>query len=284
VLASGHEENIKKGDTTMSSASAASGTDSHITIAGLNHRFSTGLQAVKDADLQVRDGELVVIVGPSGCGKTTILNIIAGLVPAQDGTVNIAGSAPACGRRDVAYMFAQDALLPWRTVLGNALFGVEIHLGKKAITPEVVAQAKDILKNIGLEGFENFYPRQLSHGMRQRAALARTFMLPSPLLLMDEPFGALDAHTKLTLQQELLTLWERNRRTVLFITHDLAEAIFLADRILVCSARPGHIVADIPIPFARPRDLKQLQQSDAYHKVYQQVWAELSREMDIHHA
>lgn len=268
----------------MSLATVASRMQSHISVAGLNHRFPTGLQAVKNTNLQVRDGELVVIVGPSGCGKTTILNIIAGLVPTQEGSVVIAGDAPSCGRRDIAYMFAQDALLPWRTVLGNALFGIEIHRGKKAITPEVVAQARDILKNIGLEGFEGFYPRQLSHGMRQRAALARTFMIPSPLLLMDEPFGALDAHTKLTLQQELLTLWERNRRTVVFITHDLAEAIFLADRILVCSARPGHIVADITVPFERPRDLKQLQQSDAYHKVYQQVWAELSREMDIHHA
>jgi NitT/TauT family transport system ATP-binding protein len=119
--------------------------------------------------------------------------------------------------------------------------------------------------------------------MRQRTALARTFMMDSPLLLMDEPFGALDAHTKLTLEQELLRLWEENRRTVIFITHDLAEAIFLADRVLVCSARPGHILSEIQIPFERPRDLKKLQQSDEYHKLYQRIWSDLAREMDATH-
>jgi NitT/TauT family transport system ATP-binding protein len=115
--------------------------------------------------------------------------------------------------------------------------------------------------------------------MRQRAALARTFMMESDLLLMDEPFGALDAHTKLTLEQELLTLWERNRRTVIFITHDLAESILLADRILVCSARPGHIISEIEVPFKRPRDINELQRGDEYHRLYQRVWSDLSREM-----
>ena len=181
-------------------------------------------------------------------------------------------------------MFAQDALLPWRTVMGNVLFGVEVHGGKASITDAVRAKATQLISNIGLSGFEDFYPRHLSHGMRQRTALARTFMMDSPLLLMDEPFGALDAHTKLTLEQELLTLWEQSRRTVIFITHDLAEAIFLADRVLVCSARPGRILASIAVPFERPRDLKALQQSDDYHKLYQRIWSLLAREMDAAHA
>jgi NitT/TauT family transport system ATP-binding protein len=255
----------------------------HVVVRDLKHRFASGLQAVSNADLQARRGELVVVVGPSGCGKTTILNIVAGLTPKQDGTVTIDGSGPVAGRKDVAYMFAQDALLPWRTVMDNVLFGVEIHTGRRSIDDATMERARKLIGNVGLAGFENFYPRQLSHGMRQRTALARTFMMDSPLLLMDEPFGALDAHTKLTLEQELLRLWEENRRTVIFITHDLAEAIFLADRVLVCSARPGHILSEIQIPFERPRDLKKLQQSDEYHKLYQRIWSDLAREMDATH-
>lgn len=257
--------------------------DPHVVVRGLKHRFASGLQAVNEANLEVRRGELLVIVGPSGCGKTTILNIVAGLLGQQDGFVSVSGEPPAAGRKDVAYMFAQDALLPWRTVMENVLFGVEIHSGKKSIDEATRAKAKQLIAKIGLAEFEDFYPRQLSHGMRQRAALARTFMMDSPLLLMDEPFGALDAHTKLTLEQELLELWEQNRRTVIFITHDLAEAIFLADRVLVCSARPGRILSAIDVPFQRPRDLKALQQSDEYHHLYQRVWSDLSREMDVTH-
>lgn len=256
----------------------------HVVVRGLKHRFASGLQAVNDTDLEARRGELIVVVGPSGCGKTTILNIVAGLIGNQEGTVRISGEPPVAGRKDIAYMFAQDALLPWRTVMGNVLFGAEVHGGKASITDAVRAKATRLISNIGLSGFEDFYPRQLSHGMRQRTALARTFMMDSPLLLMDEPFGALDAHTKLTLEQELLTLWEQSRRTVIFITHDLAEAIFLADRVLVCSARPGRILASIAVPFERPRDLKALQQSDDYHKLYQRIWSLLAREMDVAHA
>jgi NitT/TauT family transport system ATP-binding protein len=256
----------------------------HVSVQGLRHRFASGLQAVSDASLEARRGELLVIVGPSGCGKTTILNIVAGLIDKQDGLVTISENPPIAGRKDVAYMFAQDALLPWRTVMDNVLFGVEVHGGRSSITEAVRSRARQLIRNIGLSDFEDFYPRQLSHGMRQRAALARTFMMDSALLLMDEPFGALDAHTKLTLEQELLTLWEQNRRTVIFITHDLAEAIFLADRVLVCSARPGRIISAIEIPFARPRDLKALQQSDEYHKLYQRIWSDLAREMDANHA
>ena len=255
----------------------------HVVVTGLKHRFASGLLAVSDADLVVRRGELLVIVGPSGCGKTTILNIVAGLLEQQEGDVTIDGTQPLAGRRDIAYMFAQDALLPWRSVLDNVLFGVEVHRGRNAIDEATRERARQLIRVIGLSGFEHFYPRQLSHGMRQRTALARTFMMDSPLLLMDEPFGALDAHTKLTLEQELLQLWEQSRRTVIFITHDLAEAIFLADRVLVCSARPGRILSAIDVPFERPRDLKALQQSDAYHRLYQQIWSDLAREMDATH-
>lgn len=252
-----------------------------IEVAGLSHRFAGGLLAVKEAEFTVTAGEFVVIVGPSGCGKTTILNIIAGLEAQQTGSVSVAGQAPKAGRFDIAYMFAQDALLPWRTVMGNVLFGVEVRSEGGQIPPRVREEARELIAMVGLSGFEDAYPRQLSHGMRQRTALARTFLMPSPVLLMDEPFGALDAHTKLMLEQGLLRLWERDKRTVLFITHDLAEAIALADKILVCTARPGSIKCEIPIDMERPRNIGALQNDARYHDYHRRIWTELAAEMVV---
>lgn len=252
-----------------------------INVEHVSHRFATGLLAVEDMSLRVEPGEFVVIVGPSGCGKTTILNIIAGLIARQSGKVAIGEGAPRAGRQDIAYMFAQDALLPWRRVIDNVLFGVEIHTGARQPKPQVLEHARELLAMVGLAGFETSYPRQLSHGMRQRVALARTFLMPSPVLLMDEPFGALDAHTKLALEQGLLRLWESNKRTVLFITHDLAEAIVLADRILVCTARPGRIKSEIAVDLPRPRSISALQNDRRYHEYYQRIWGDLAAEMAI---
>jgi NitT/TauT family transport system ATP-binding protein len=256
---------------------AASG----ITVDHLSHRFASGLLAVADVSFSVSPGEFVVIVGPSGCGKTTVLNIIAGLEAKQDGAVSIGAHPPKAGRHDVAYMFAQDALLPWRTVLDNVLFGVEVHASGSEISQETRAEALELIAMVGLAGFEQSYPRQLSHGMRQRVALARTFLMPSAVLLMDEPFGALDAHTKLMLEQGLLKLWERDKRTVLFITHDLAEAITLADKILVCTARPGSIKSEIPVDLARPRNINSLQDDSRYHEYHKRIWVDLSAEMAV---
>ena len=252
-----------------------------IVVEQLSHRFAGGLLAVDRAQFRVEAGEFVVIVGPSGCGKTTILNIIAGLIAKDSGAVEIAGAGPRAGRRDIAYMFAQDALLPWRRVIDNVLFGIEVQSGARSLTDEVRRRARDLIGMVGLGGFENAYPRQLSHGMRQRVALARTFMMPSPVLLMDEPFGALDAHTKLKLEHGLLRLWESSQRTVLFITHDLAEAIVLADRILVCTARPGRIKSEIRIDLPRPRDIASLQNDPRYHEHYRRVWSDLAEEMEL---
>jgi len=251
-----------------------------IVVEHVTHRFPGGLLAIEDMSFRVRAGEFVVIVGPSGCGKTTILNIIAGLIAKQSGAVAVGDGAPRAGRSDVAYMFAQDALLPWRRVMDNVLFAVEIQ-GASRQDRRVLGQAKELLAMVGLQGFEQAYPRQLSHGMRQRVALARTFLMPSPLLLMDEPFGALDAHTKLMLEQGLLRLWESSQRTVLFITHDLAEAILLADRILVCTARPGRIKCEIEIDLPRPRSISALQNDARYHEYYRRIWAELGTEMEV---
>jgi NitT/TauT family transport system ATP-binding protein len=251
-----------------------------IGVDSVSHRFPSGLLAVEGMNFKVRPGEFVVIVGPSGCGKTTILNIIAGLIPKQSGTVTVGEAAPKAGRHDVAYMFAQDALLPWRRVMDNVLFGVEVQ-GTGRAQREVREQASGLLAMVGLNGFEDAYPRQLSHGMRQRVALARTFLMPSPVLLMDEPFGALDAHTKLMLEQGLLRLWESSKRTVLFITHDLAESILLADRILVCTARPGRIKSEITIDLPRPRSIGALQNDPRYHEYYRRIWGELGTEMAV---
>ena len=262
-------------------AGRASPAHTGICVGGLSHRFAGGLVAVKEAEFNVRMGEFVVIVGPSGCGKTTILNIIAGLEAQQSGSVSVAGKPPQAGRYDIAYMFAQDALLPWRTVMGNVLFGVEVRSDGREIPAQVHEEARELIAMVGLSGFENAYPRQLSHGMRQRAALARTFLMPSPVLLMDEPFGALDAHTKLMLEQGLLRLWERDKRTVLFITHDLAEAIALADKILVCTARPGSIKCEIPIEMVRPRNISALQNNAQYHDYHRRIWSELAAEMVV---
>ena len=252
-----------------------------ITVERLSHRFANGLLAVDTANFSVRRGEFVVIVGPSGCGKTTMLNIIAGLESKQDGVVNVLGQPPKAGRSDIAYMFAQDALLPWRTVLNNVLFGVEVRSAKNAITGQTREAAHELIEMVGLKGFENAYPRQLSHGMRQRVALARTFLMPSPILLMDEPFGALDAHTKLKLEHGLLRLWERDKRTVLFITHDLAEAIALADKILVCTARPGTIKSEIVVDLPRPRNIVALHEDAKYLDYHKKIWHDLSAEMTV---
>ena len=255
--------------------------DNGMVVSALSHRFESGLLAVENASFKVQPGEFVVIVGPSGCGKTTILNIIAGLEARQAGAVTVRGRPPAAGRQDIAYMFAQDALLPWRTVLDNVLFGVEVHSGRRDLPQKTLDEARELITMVGLGGFEASYPRQLSHGMRQRVALARTFLMPSPVLLMDEPFGALDAHTKLMLEQGLLRLWERDKRTVLFITHDLAEAITLADKILVCTARPGSIKSEIPVDLARPRNINALQNDPRYHEYHQRIWGDLAAEMVV---
>jgi NitT/TauT family transport system ATP-binding protein len=236
--------------------------------------FGGNLLAIDDFSLAIGTGEFVSIVGPSGCGKTTVLNLLTGLLPLEQGHIEILGKRPVAGNLDIAYMLARDSLLPWRTTLGNAVYGAEIREIEKS---KRNARALELLHQVGLAGFENHYPKALSHGMRQRCALARTFALDSPVMLMDEPFGALDAQTKLQLEDLLLELWQTERRTVVFITHDLSEAVALSDRVIVMSARPGRILADITINLPRPRSVRSLQKDPAFHKIYSQVWTELER-------
>jgi NitT/TauT family transport system ATP-binding protein len=236
------------------------------------------LQAIAGASLDVAPGEFVSLVGPSGCGKTTLLNMVAGIVALQEGSILLGNVAPKLGRPDVAYMFASDCLLPWRTAIANVEFGMELR-GFDA--HERTKNAKVLLREAGLEGFESAYIRQLSKGMRQRVALARTFGVPCDFLLMDEPFGALDPQTKLVLQQQLLTLLEKHPgRGVLFVTHDLGEAIIMSDRVVVMSRRPGRIKANIPIDLPRPRNATELLKSPEYHRLYSGLWGELGDEIN----
>jgi NitT/TauT family transport system ATP-binding protein len=222
-----------------------------VSVRNVSLSFDGVKQVLSDITLDVAPGEFVALVGPSGCGKTTLLNLCAGLIAAPSlGDLRVCGRAAALGNRKVAYMLARDSLLPWVTALENAAFGLSMH-GVPAA--ECRSKAMQMLARVGLSDYGSSYPKALSHGMRQRVALARTFALDADLMLMDEPFGALDAQTRLMMQESLLQIWSEVRPTVVFVTHDIDEAIFLADRIVVMSASPGRIIREITVDLSRPR-------------------------------
>lgn len=229
-----------------------------VVVSGVSKVFSGpagGTPALRPVDLVLRDGEFVSIVGPSGCGKSTLFNIIAGLIPATTGRIFL-DSIDISGKTGlVGYMLQKDLLLPWKSVLENITLGLELH-GVPRDTAR--ARARALLQRYGLAEFERHYPHALSGGMRQRVALMRTLLFARDVLLLDEPFGALDAQTRFLMQQWLLDVWHENRRTVLFITHDVDEAIFLSDRVIVMSARPGEFIDTFTIDLPRPRTLEML--------------------------
>ena len=206
--------------------------------------------AVAEVSLEVRENEFVTLVGPSGCGKSTILKLVSGLIPVTSGMVRVREKLVQEPFPDVGFVFQQPVLLPWRTVLGNILFSIEM-LGKKE--KDFGNRAEDLIKLAGLEGFENKYPRELSGGMQQRVAICRALIHDPSLLLMDEPFGALDAMTREEMSFELLRIWEERRKTILFVTHSIPEAILLADRVVVMTPRPGKIERIFEIDLPRPR-------------------------------
>jgi NitT/TauT family transport system ATP-binding protein len=222
-----------------------------IAVRRLTKRFA-GVVALSEIDFSIREGELVVVVGPSGCGKSTLLRILAGLLPQTEGEASLHGTPIVGPRRDIGVVFQSPVLFPWRTVLGNALLPVDVQrLGREKLR----GSAMDLLRLVGLEGFEHRYPWQLSGGMQQRVALVRALIHDPALLLMDEPFGALDAMTREQMNQELQRIWMERRKTVLFITHSIGEAVYLADRVLVMTARPGRIADELTIDLPRPRGL-----------------------------
>jgi NitT/TauT family transport system ATP-binding protein len=228
-----------------------------------------GVVALDRVDLRVHEGEFVCFVGVSGCGKTTLLEAIAGLVPAASGTVRVRGRAPDPRRGETAMVFQDDALLPWRTVLENVRFGLDMRARRTKATDD---RARDVVELTRLGGFEDCYPHELSGGMRQRVNLARALALDADVLLMDEPFGALDTQTREVMQTELLEIWKRQRKTVLFVTHQLAEAVRLGDRVVVLSASPGRVREEIAIDIPRPRDART-EHSPALASYVEDIWS-----------
>ena len=240
---------------------------SKLVISGLDKRFGD-LLALRGIHLEIARGEFIALVGPSGCGKTTLLRIVAGLDHATSGEVLLDGRAVRAPGGDRGFVFQNDNLLPWRTVLANAMIGPEIsgQVGEREH-----ARTLALLKLVGLGGFEHYFPRQLSGGMRQRVNLARALAIDPEILLMDEPFSALDAQTREIMQTELLRIWEEGRKTVLFVTHQIDEAVFLADRVLVLARRPGRIQESVKIDLPRPRGLP-IKRTPEFVRYVDHIW------------
>ncbi len=248
-------------------------------IRGVARRFhSRGdtVSALEAIDLRAEQGEFLTIVGPSGCGKSTLLNIISGLMPPSDGELLFNGIRVSGVNRKIGYITQSDNLYPWRTLRNNVAFPLELAGMAKA---ERYERVDEWIARVGLKGFENAYPHELSGGMRQRGNIIRTLVYEPEVILMDEPFGPLDAQTRIKLQAQLLSLWESSRATVIFITHDLTEAIALADRVLLMSARPGRLVRDERIAIARPRDVFHIHDNAEFRRLYDDIWLELEAQV-----
>ena len=231
--------------------------------------------AVSDVSLAVEDGEFLAIVGPSGCGKTTLLNIVAGLLPYEEGIVSIDGKQVKGPGVDRAVVFQHSSLLPWRTISGNVRYGMEMQ---RRFDEKIMRERADhFVKMVGLNGFERHFPNELSGGMQQRVNLARALAADPKVLLMDEPFAALDAQTREFMQAELLKIWSQDKKTVLFITHQINEAVYLADRVAVMSARPGRLKGIFKIPFGRPRTLS-LKRDPQFLEIEDSIWQLIEEE------
>ncbi|MDP7224803.1 MAG: ABC transporter ATP-binding protein [SAR202 cluster bacterium] len=249
----GHSQDARERTEPMPSKSGPI-----IDVRALNKSFNQGdhrLAVLDSVDFRAAEGEFVSIIGPSGCGKSTLLNIVAGLDEPMSGILEIHGKQDPRRLGTVGYMQQKDLLLPWRTVMGNAVIGLELQGVSKR---EARARADALLDQFGLRGFEDEYPSALSGGMRQRAAFLRTVLANQKVFLLDEPFGALDALNRSQIHEWLLSLWRELNKTIVMVTHDVDEAIFLSDRVYVMSARPGTMTLDIPIDLPRPRKLEML--------------------------
>lgn len=247
-----------------------------IRVRGLSKVFGmrnngADILALSDIDFEVHDNEFVTIIGPSGCGKTTLLRIIAGLIPYDQGEVAIDGRAITGPGPERAVVFQNFALMPWADVLANITFGLEVR-GTRP--DECRDRAKELIKVVGLEGFEKRLPKELSGGMQQRVGLARALAVNPQILLMDEPFGALDEQTRRLLQEQLLRLWEGQRKTVVFVTHSMDEAVMLGDRVMLMTPRPGRVKEMIDVPLQRPRS-PQVEKSRAFVEIKEYLWENL---------
>ena len=244
----------------------------------LGKDYGTGRKAMRvlyGIDLAIDDGEFVAIVGPSGCGKSTFLHIAGGFVQASEGTIRFDGAPITKPGPDRGVVFQDYSLYPWRTVIGNIVWGLEAQGVPRA---ERIQTAERFMEMVGLTAFRNHYPNELSGGMKQRVALARTLTYDPKLLLMDEPFGALDVQTRELMQEELQRIWDATRKTVLFVTHDIDEAVYLSDRVLVFTARPGRIKETIAIDLPRPRAI-EIKRTPAYAEYRNRIWDLLRQEV-----
>ncbi|HPU52162.1 MAG TPA: ABC transporter ATP-binding protein [Burkholderiaceae bacterium] len=233
--------------------------------------------AVSDVSLTVAPGEFVSVVGPTGCGKSTLLNVAAGLLAPSSGSITVFGEPLTGVNRRAGYMFQTESLMPWRSALANVTAGLQF----RGDTPEQArAQGEEWLRRVGLGGFGDRYPHQLSGGMRKRVALAQTLILDPDIILMDEPFSALDIQTRQLMENEVLELWQARRKAVLFITHDLDEAIAMSDRVVVLSAGPAsHPIGDFRVDLPRPRDVSEIRTQPAFIDLHHQIWMVLRDEV-----
>ncbi|WP_062013768.1 ABC transporter ATP-binding protein [Aureimonas sp. AU4] len=238
--------------------------------------------AVENVNLAVGDGEFLAIVGPTGCGKSTILNAIAGLLKPAVGAVSIDGATVSGVQNDIGYLFQQDALLPWKTAFENVELGL---MFRRVGAAERRDKAMAWLEKVGLKGFEGRYPHQLSGGQRKRVQMAQALITEPKVILMDEPFSALDIHTRHLMQNELLRLWQEDRRAVVMITHDLEEAIALGDRVVVLAAGPkSHIIDSFPVDLERPRNVAEIKLDPRFLTLYRDIWASLRGEVEKSYA
>jgi len=245
----------------------------------VSFRLATGdtYTAVERATLNVADGEFVAIVGPTGCGKSTLLNIAAGLIAPSSGRVNIFGTSLSTLNRQAGYLFQADALFPWKTALENVAIGLETA---GVAAQDARARARRWLVRVGLGSFADRYPHMLSGGQRKRVGLAQVLIRDPKILLMDEPFGPLDAQTRQIMGNLLLDLWTTDRKAVLFVTHDLEEAIALSDRVVIMSAGPAaRIIGDWRVPIPRPRDISEVTLDPAFHDLHREIWHKLKAEV-----
>jgi ABC-type nitrate/sulfonate/bicarbonate transport system ATPase subunit len=241
---------------------------------------TTEIEALSNVDLSIRANEFLSIIGPSGCGKTTLLKMIDGLIPYDSGSISINGKKIHGPGPDRAVVFQTFALLPWRTVLANVEFSLEF----RRIPPKQRTDiARDYLTRVGLSDFANHYPHELSGGMQQRAGLARALAVSPEILLMDEPFGAVDAQTRQLLQEELLELWQRERKTVIFITHSMDEAVYLSDRVVVMTPRPGRVAEVLDVPLPRPRLADAVRRDPKFVDLTNYIWRSLKSAMENGH-
>jgi NitT/TauT family transport system ATP-binding protein len=250
-----------------------------LSLKNIGKRFfarERGITALEGISLDVPTGEFLTMVGPSGCGKSTILNIVSGLMPPTDGTVELDGRPVQGVTRDIGYVTQQPNLMPWRSLIDNVSFPLQVVGAAKS---ERHDRAAELISMVGLAGFEHSYPHELSGGMRQRANIIRTLIYAPKVMLMDEPFGPLDAQTRVILQDQLLDIWSRTGVTIIFITHDLHEAIGLGDRVILLSSRPGRIIRIDQVAMPRPRDVFRMHDSDAFRALYDAIWVELERQV-----